>query len=660
MTVAEAMQRANALHGSGDLPAAESLYRAVAQAAPQFSDAWRWLGVVLARQGRLDDARACLARAVALAPEVAGALSDLANVLMLLRRPGEALAYYDRALALAPDGVDALVGRGTALHELARHAEALAAHDRALAQDAGNARAMCNRGTTLAALSRHDDAIAAFTRALAAAPDFVEARVGRAAALARLGRYDEAIPDLERAQELAPGTRFASGALLHARRYCCDWSAFEDDAQRVLREVKAGQCAITPFAFLDVTDDPRDQHACARIWLRETCLLPPATIAAAARAAPERVRIAYLSTDFCEHALAYLMAGVFEAHDRSRFDVTAVALRPAPRDAMRVRLERAFERFIDAGERTDREIVDLLRAMEIDIAVDLNGFTADSRTGIFAQRAAPVQASYLGYPGTMGAPFIDYLIADAYVIPPAARAHYAEHVVCLPDTFQANDRARRGGATPTRAEVELPADGFVFAAFNSAHKLSPRMFDVWTRLLACRADSVLWLTAGTPLIEANLRREAHARGIASGRLVFAPRVRYPAHLARLPLADLFLDTLPFNAGATASDALWMGLPVLTCSGEAFAARMAGSLLHAIGVPELATATLAAYEALGADLASDPARLAGLRRRIAEHRDTHPLFDTDRFCRSLEAAFERMSERHRNGEPPGPITIPRAR
>ncbi len=513
------------------------------QAAPQFPDAWRWLGVVLARQGRLAEAHECLARAVALAPDAAGTRSDLANVLLLLGRRDDALVQYDRALALAPDLVDAHVSRGALLHELERYAEALACHDRALAQDAGNVRARCNRGTTLAALARHDDAIAAYTQVLAAAPQFVEARVGRGSVLARVGRYAEAIPDFERALQLAPDTTLASGALLHARRFCCDWSAFDADAQRVLREVKAGKCAITPFAFLDVTDDPRDQLACARIWLRERCPSPPSPVAAAPRGAHDRLRVAYLSTDFCEHALAYLMAGVFEAHDRSRFDVTAVALRPTPRDPMRARLERAFPRFVDAGERTDREIVDLLRALEIDVAVDLNGFTADGRTGVFAQRAAPVQVSYLGYPGTMGAPFIDYLIADAYVIPPDARAHYAENVVLLPDVFQANDRDRHAGQTPTRAALGLPADGFVYAVFNSAHKLSPRMFD----MLDAASRAPRGQRALADRRHAGDRGQPAPRGAVARHRRGAARVRAACSLSRAPRATAARRPLPRHA-----------------------------------------------------------------------------------------------------------------
>jgi predicted O-linked N-acetylglucosamine transferase (SPINDLY family) len=340
-----------------------------------------------------------------------------------------------------------------------------------------------------------------------------------------------------------------------------------------------------------------------------------------------------------------LLVGVFEAHDRTRFETIAISLRPSDESAMRRRVVAAFDRFIDATRMRDVEVSALMRELEVDIAVDLTGYTGDNRTDIFAQRPAPVQVNYLGFPGGMGAEYIDYILADAFVIPDAARPHYAEQVVHLPHCFQANDDQREiAEFTPSRAEAGLPETGFVFCAFNNVYKLNPPMFDIWMRLLRAVPDSVLWLAADAPNVRKNLAAEAMRRGVEPERLVFSPRIAYPEHLARMRLADLFLDTLPFNAGTTASDALWAGLPVLTCAGEAFAARMAGSLLNAVGLPELITHDLAEYEALALELATSPARLAEIKTRLAANRLSAPLFDTKLFCRNLESAYQQMWEK----------------
>jgi len=339
--------------------------------------------------------------------------------------------------------------------------------------------------------------------------------------------------------------------------------------------------------------------------------------------------------------VAYLMAGVFEQHDRSRFETFALSSGPDPEGGMRARLKGAFEHFIDVRDCGDRDLAALIREREIDIVVDLNGHTQGSRTRSLAWRPSPVAVTYLGFPGTLGAEYVDFLLADRFVIPEGLEAAYAEQVVCLPDTFQANDRSRASGRTGSRAEAGLPENAIVFCAFNNAYKITPPTFDVWMRLLEQADGSVLWLVGGRDALHANLAREAGRRGVDPARLVFAPRLPYADHLARFRLADLFLDTLPFNGGTTASDALWAGLPVLTCAGEAMASRMAGSLLHAVGMPELVTRSLADYEALALTLARDPARIASLKATLARHRETHPLFDTGRFCRHLEAAYEAM-------------------
>ena len=367
--------------------------------------------------------------------------------------------------------------------------------------------------------------------------------------------------------------------------------------------------------------------------------------------------MAYLSADFYAHATAFLMAGVFEHHDRARFETDAVSFSPDDASQMRARLERAFDRFTDVHGMDDAAVAAMLREMEIDIAVDLKGYTGGARPGILAFRPAPVQIHYLAYPGTMGAGFIDYLLADRTVVPEEERKFYMEQIAYLPDSYQCNDSARRiSERTATREESGLPESGFVFCCFNSNYKIMPEMFDIWMRLLHAIPGSVLWLLEENPAATANLLREAQTRGVAAERLVFAKRIALPDHLARLRNADLVLDTLPYGAHTTASDALWAGVPVLTCLGSTFAGRVAASLLWALGLPELIAHSRDEYETAARNLARDASALAAIKARLAENRDTYPLFDTARITRNLEAAYTQMWERQQRGMPPASFAV----
>jgi protein O-GlcNAc transferase len=420
--------------------------------------------------------------------------------------------------------------------------------------------------------------------------------------------------------------------------------------------VRAGRRAASPFSFLGVSDNAADQLACART--RAGALrAPSAPLWSGERYEHDRIRVAYLSPDFREHAVSYLTAGLFEQHDRKRFEVVALSFGPDDGSPTRRRLAAAFDRFIDARGIDDREAAAMLRRLEIDIAVDLAGPMRDSRPGILALRPAPVQVNYLGYPGTTGEDCIDYIIADDFVIPEQSKVFYSEKVVWLPDTYQANDSKRPDpGPAPSRDDAGLPGDAFVFCCFCNSYKITPSTFDAWMRLLRRVDGSVLWLLQRNAATDANLRREARERGVAPERLIFAPHVAYAQYLARYAAADLFLDTFPFNAGTTASDALWAGLPVLTLPGESFASRMAGSLLRAAGVPELIAESDAAYEELAARLATDAQPLADIRRRLGRAPRASALFDTARFCRNLEAAYVAMWERRRRGEAPESFAV----
>ena len=414
---------------------------------------------------------------------------------------------------------------------------------------------------------------------------------------------------------------------------------------------------IAPFLLLGYSGKPALQLQCARNYIDDKVPLVPRPFWTGATWRHDKVRIAYLSADFHRHPTAYLMAELFERHDRSRFEVIGVSFGVDDKSDMRRRLVAAFDQFYDVRRKSDQEVAKLLHDLQVDIAIDLKGYTQDSRPGILAYRPTPIQASYLGFPGTMGAEFIDYIIADKTVAPFEQQPFYTEKIVHLPDCYQVNDTKRNiAERTPTRQEAGLPEEGCVFCCFNNNWKITPEVFSVWIRLLHAVEGSVLWLFRDNESAERNLRKEAQARGIDPARLVFAGRLPLEDHLARHSLADLFLDTLPYNAHTTASDALWVGLLVLTCMGNAFAGRVAASLLNAIGLPELVTHSIEDYEALALRLAKDPSLLEGYRNRLAANRLTHPLFDTDRFRRHIEAAYLQMWEIWQRGEQPRSFAV----
>jgi predicted O-linked N-acetylglucosamine transferase (SPINDLY family) len=628
---------------------------------PDFAAALNNRGTALKNLGRFDDAFESYDRALALKPDFVEALNNRGGALKDVGRLDEALETYDRVVALKPGLAITHYNRGAVLSALKHHDEALASYDRALAVKHDFPEALNNRGASLAALARHREAVASYDRALLVRPGFPEALSNRGAALSHLGRNEAATSDLEQALRLVPGLPYARGTLLHARMHCCDWRAYEEDSARVIADVRAGKPTMEPFMFLGLSDSAQDQLSCSRTWVRNQSVPSASPRWTGTRYRHDRIRLAYVSAHFHDRPLGYLMTRLFELHDRSRFETIAISSGPDDRSAMRARLKAAFDRFIDVRQRTDREVVRLMRELEIDIAVDRTSFTQGARLAIFALRAAPIQVSYLAYPGTMGADFIDYLVADEVVLPPDHQDCYTERVVYLPDSYFVTDSTRKiADRTPARAELGLPERAFVFCSFNNSYKTTPPIFDAWMRLLREVEGSVLWLLEGSAATQGNLRREAAARGVHPDRLVFAPRVANEDHLARHRRANLFLDTLPYNAHTTAVDALWAGLPVLTCAGMTFAGRVAASLLQAIGLPELITHSLDEYVALALRLAGDSERLDEIRGKLLAHRTSWPLFDTDRFREHIEAAYLEMWEHHQRGDPPASFSVRRLR
>jgi protein O-GlcNAc transferase len=645
--------RGNALAELVRLDEAVASYDRAIALRPDFAEALCNRGSALSRLRRPQDALASYDRALAAQPDHADALNNRGNALADMRRFNEALASYDRAVALKPDYAEALSNRSNALRGLRRLEEALASCDRALALAPDHAEYHNNRAIALFELRRLDEAVATYDRAIAFAPDYAEAYANRGFALRDLRRFEEAAASFATTLALKPGFDHIEGTCLHARMHVCDWRGFAGDCANLLRAVGEGRAVALPFQLLATPATPEQQLRCAQMHGADACGAAREPLWRGERYAHRRIRVAYLSADLRDHPIAALTAGMFARHDRARFETVAISFKSDSHNDVRERLSASFDRFIDAQRMSDDDVAQLVRELEIDIAVDLNGFTEGSRPFVFAQRPAPVQVNYLGYAGTLGQTAWDYILADRFVVPPGSEAHYAENVVVLPDCFMATDADRKiADRTPARAEAGLPPEGVVFCCFNNSFKITPDVFDVWMRLLGQVAGSVLWLSAANAAAVANLRREAEARGIAPGRLIFAPRVPgNEDHLARLRLADLFLDTGPYNAHTTAADALWAGVPVLTCPGSTFASRVAGSLLGAVGLPELIGGSLADYEALALRLASDPPRLSALRAKLARNRDLHPLFDTARFTRNIEAAYTAMWERAERGEPP---------
>jgi protein O-GlcNAc transferase len=648
------------------------------------------LGNTLLSTGHFETALASFDRSIELHAEYAPAHNGRGSALAALNRHGEAVASFDRALGLQPDFPEALANRAAALQSMSRFAEALADCDRAIAILPRSVQARFIRCSAFLGLERQSDALTELNTLIELSPECVDAVLLRGHVLRRLGRnaaaaadfrqvlefrpdsseallflgtlemsqrrFDEAAAAFKRLLEVAPDHHFVRGALLHSQLNIYEWGDYAPAVERILAELDAGGTPEQPFSFLAVSDAPERQLQCAQRLHQK---MPLAGRPRPARFAHTRIRLAYISGDFVEHPVAFLLAGMFEAHDRDRFEVTAISLRQDDRSPTARRLSLAFDRFIDASDRSDADIVALIQDLEIDIAVDLMGYTAQDRPQILRSRPAPLQISYIGFPATMGSDHIDYIVADRFAIPAECEAFFTEHIAFLPDCFQANDARRPpGDATVSRSAMGLPESGFVWCSFHTSYKINPPLFDVWARLLNAVPGSVLWLVSATATAEENLRREAVRRGVDPQRIRFAKIAQYPRHLARLRLADLCLDTWPFNGGATTSDALWMGVPVITRAGRSFASRMSGSLLNTVGLPELVTHSFADYERVAIRLASCPEELQAVRTRLGVARAQSPLFDTGRFVRHLESAYAMMWSRHLRGEPPASFAVPR--
>lgn len=646
-------------HVQGELDQAIDNYQKLLAIKPGYAQVHYNLGIAFYAQGRLVEAVGCYRQAILLKPDYAAAYNNLGIALKAQGQLEAAVAHYEQAIKLRGHLADADVysNLGNALYALGMLDGAVENCRMAVALQPSHAEAHNNLANALRELQKSTEAEQHYRKALALKPDFPEVYANLGHLWQDQGQLPRAIECYRQALALQPDYPEARGNLFYLLRQQCDWRDYRCHTETIVKAVTDGRAGYGPLAFLAVSGSVQVQQQCAVSHAMHSHLTAKTPLWTGQRYAHEKIRVAYVSADFREHAVAYLTAGLFEQHDKNRFVTVAISLAADDNSEIGKRLRQAFCHYYDVSLWSALEIAQLLRDLEIDIAVDLMGYTKNCKPGIFAYRPVPVQINYLGFPATMGATCMDYIIADKYLIPEAYQAYYTEKPVYLPDCFQVNDANRFLPQTkPSRAECGLPESVFVFCTFNNSYKITPEFFSIWMRLLDKVPESVLWLVASNPAVQANLRREAVQHKINPERLIFATTLPYAEHLTRLQSADLFLDTLPFNAGTTASDALWAGVPVVTCSGEAFAARMAGSLLHVVGLPELITSTLEDYENLAFKLAVTPELLARIRNRLVENRHIHPLFDTGRFCRYLEAAYVALCGRAAQGLPPDSISL----
>ena len=633
-----------ALHDSGRHDEAIGYFEKSLEIQPDFIEALYNLAGAHQALGNLEQALVFYGRVLKINPRRIEALNNRGNVFQRLRRFNEAMNEYDRAIEIDSSFPGPFSNRGNLNYLMGKFEDALIDLNQAIALKTDYAHAYNNRGNVFKSLNKPQEALADFQKAIELDENYAEPYHNQGNLWLDFMKYNDALICFENALRIEPTFEYLTGARIYTKLHLCNWENLEQQTAQFITKAVLGEKVAPPFHAIPLVDSGLIQKQIAQTWIADkhpaTQELPPLERSTTPK--DRKIRLGYYSADFHNHATMYLMAKLFEMHDRSAFELFAFSFGPVADDAMRRRAVAAFDHFIDVRERSDLEIAKLSRELGIDIAVDLKGFTQHGRTTIFAHRAAPIQVNYLGYPGTMGAPYIDYIIADPILAPPGSELFYTEKVAYMPHSYQVNDDERVIADTVyTRAQMDLPEAGFVFCCFNNNYKILPPTLEGWVRILNAVPGSVLWLLEDNPTAGQNLRQAFVAAGLDPNRLIFAKRLPLAEHLARHRLADLFLDTLPCNAHTTTSDALWAGLPVLTLMGEAFAGRVSASLLNAIGLPELITSSQAQYEQKAIELAQNPEKLGQIKATLIANRATHPLFNTAQYTKDLEALYRGM-------------------
>ena len=630
---------------------AVELFSKAIEINPNYAEAHNNQGNAQQELGRFNEALESYARAILINSNFALAHYNKGNALKHLNRLEEAVESFNKAIDIQPEYVEAYIHRGNLFLELKRLKEALADYEQALAANPNIAEAHSNRGNVLQELKKFNEAVASYEKAIYLNSGYAEAYSNRGNALLEIKRYDEAVISYKQAINIQPDIEYLLGALINAKMYMCDWEGFDESLNNLINNIRGNKKSSPPFQILSLTDKLDVQRKVAQTWiLDKTSAKAVSEEEVRNKKLTNKIRIGYFSGDFREHPVSYLAVGLFEAHDKDRFELIAFSYGPFDSSSISNRISCAFSDFKNVGQLTDKDIALLSNEMNVDIAIDLSGLTQYGRPGIFTHRAAPIQLSYLGYLGTMGSESYDYLLADKFLIPEENQQYYSEKIIYLP-SYQVNDSKRTiSDRKFTKEELGLPEKGFVFCCFNNSYKITPQIFDVWMRILQSVPDSVLFLFSENKWVIKNLQKEAEKRGVSNSRLIFADHISKDDYLARYRVADLFLDTLPYNAGTTASDALWTGLPVLTCSGESFASRMAASLLISLELPELITSSIEQYEKIAIDLAKNQSKLNAVKDKLRQSKTKSILFDTEKMTSKIELAYIKIYERNISGLP----------
>ncbi len=639
----------------GNLTKAENLLQRLLDKQKNNLPANEIMGLVKAMLGKHAEASFFFERIYLINPNNFSNLFNLAKSFAESGRDIEAINFYQEIAKGSSNNIDVWINLGKCQVKINQLDNALASFKSAILIDPAHLGALLNMGAVLKDMGNMTESIEYFDRVLDIAEDHPEALYNKAILLKNLGQYRDSIDYFERALIIKPNIDFGLGELIHLKMKICNWSQFTPTLNRCLNEIE--NSSVAPFPLLSLVDDPKLHQISAKIYLNKTVTVVTNHHKLKQQVQKHKIKIGYFSCDFYNHATAYLMANFFELQDRSHFETIAFSYGPQTQDEMYQRLKGCFDQFIDVANLDDCQIANLSKEHGVDIAVDLKGFTQGSRLGIFAHRAAPIQVSYLGYPGTLSAQFIDYIIADHTLICNDNQSFFTEKIIYLPNSYQVNDRHRLISTKAySRADFGLPANRFIFCCFNNNYKILPVMFDEWMKLLQAVDNSLLWLFKDNDFARQNLIYEAQQRGIAAERLIFAERMDHAEHLARLRLADLFLDTFPYNAHTTASDALWVGLPVLTLMGRSFASRVGASLLNALDLPQLIANSIEQYRSIALELANDQVKLNQLKRKLAQAICTTPLFNTPQITKDIEAGFLAIYERHLHQQAPTHIDL----
>lgn len=652
------MQKVLKMHQSGSLDLAETYYKKLLNDLPENTVLLTNFGTLQFQKKKLYNGIRIIERSLKIDPNQPNALNNLGVVFLELNQPNEALIRFESAITFQANYAEAHLNRGNALYDLNRLKDALESYDRAILINPGYAKAHSNRGNVLKKLNRLNEALQSYDCAITLMPNYANAYSNRGDALRELNQLEKAIESYEFAIKLNPDIEFILGELFKAKLSLCSWSGLVDQTKKIKTKISNNEKASNPFSLLAVIDDPELQKQSAKIYVDakypKNNILPKIE----SQAKNSKIQIGYFSADFRDHAVSHLTANLYELHDRKQFEIHAFSFGIDTKDEFNLRIKAGVDHYHDVRSLSDKDIVSLSRSEKIDIAVDLGGFTKNSRTGIFAMQAAPIQVNYLGYSGTMAADYIDYIIADFTIIPEDKKHHYSENIAYLPYSYMVTDsKTEKSSMQFSREDAGLPVNGFVFCCFNQHYKIAPTTFVVWMRILKQVEGSVLWLSDANSAIISNLKQEAIKNGVESGRLIFAPRLTFKEdHLSRIKLADLFLDTLPYNAHTTCSDALQMGIPVLTCMGNSFTSRVAASLLNAINLPELITTTQDQYESLAIKLSTNSEEFTSIKDKLVHNLSSSPLYDTQLFTQHLELAYIEMYRKYCKGIDPDDIYV----